>query len=685
MLVTWIALLGVGDAAASDDLPVRLLHRALVGEGVAVDPDVVEKAQAEFEKAVEATWPEAVKAGKKREQNRVSADADPIVHVGLRLSRFELDRFEAGGEKTLEVLRATVAPYAVDLGTGEVLTSAPFTWLATAERKGVGQRVSDRDKLIRSLVSEGVPRAVERFAEAFQPDRLVATVLSSDRQGAWIARGRLDGGFVGERFRGDKGGILEVVERADRVSRVVPIAGAKVPKEGAEIAKPGLARPLGAAPRVLVVPPTRVPALAGGGGPDAESVAMWTEEALAQSGWVVVPRGNELLGSQIRESARIDIPQEQLLNAQSPPDRVAVPRIWRLASVTSEERKGQGRVEAWADLQVDIYDAQTGVLLQSIASPYKAEHDTSASLTEVFAQTLLVSSVKDAAAVLPAQEGARPAPPLPLAVVEKASDVLRWEAKAAPLPIGVIGEVHRIEERFSHPATGEDLGGPLELQGVARVVRTKGKWLEAAWVAPGSAKRDDVFVPVGGKGGVEPMRVVIDEVTAEGLPDLHSSAEAGLHVAPGLVVVASGAEAEALDDVAKTVSRSGFAGRIERAPIETDRELHVRMRVSVSDERSGKRKQKVSRAVRVDIEAQVLEGGQPVPLKAPSADEAVPTYTMWTQSTLSAKLDRNEQGKNEKALTLDSDAAILPVAQEAVRDAAIELGRRVAVMLGGES
>ncbi|MEO0605064.1 MAG: hypothetical protein AAF211_26785, partial [Myxococcota bacterium] len=523
-----IGLLLASALAWGDDLPLRVIDTALVTRDLGVPCEVRDAIVATFRTAVRETWPEAAAAGDAREGGPVSAKADPVVHVGLRLTRFEEDRFAVGDAKTVEVLRATVAPFAVDLGSGELIASTPYSFVVTGERVGT-ETASDATALRETLVSQGIPRAVERFADGFAPDRLVTTIVDRSRERSVIARGSRSGSFVGERWRTPSGEILEVIEVGEDASFVVSPTGGPLPTPGGTLQRPGLARPLGEAPRVLVAPPLAMP----DAGPDGESVTMWVEEALARAGWVVVPRGTELFGAQLEAVAQLDIAEESLLNAQTPPERVAIPRLWRLSVDTASEETGTARLAVAAGLQVDVFDLTTGLLVQSLGAADARRQDTRVEVVEPFTEALQVSVVKDAASVLATEPGSRPETPLPRATVESASgDGVAWTATAAPLPAGVIGEVQRARA-FTDPKTGAELAGPADRIGVARVLGLGKDRLEAAWIAPGNARKGDRFVAVGGRAGGPPVRIETPTVQAD-VAGLAQVARAGLHRGEGL-------------------------------------------------------------------------------------------------------------------------------------------------------
>ncbi|MEN0061542.1 MAG: hypothetical protein AAGA48_05290 [Myxococcota bacterium] len=653
--------------AFADDLPLRVIEPALVGRETPLPRAVKSDVERSFQDAVRQTWPDATAAGDARTTGPVSSQADPVVHVGLRVTRFEEDRVVFGKEKTVEALRATVAPFAIDLGTGEVIASAPFSFVVTSERLGT-KTDSDAEALRQAFVETGVPRAVERFATGFAPDRLEARVVERTKAGAFIARGQLDGSFVGERLRTDSGEIVEVIETGARVSRVVSPTGGRLPSAGSTVVRPGLARPLGKAPRVLVAAPRRVPA----NGPDPEAVTMWVEEALAQAGWVVVPRGTELFSTQLREAASLDIPEASLLNAQTPPERVAIPRVWRLSTASVTDPTGAARLTVTTGLQVDVFDLSTGLLVQSTPVVELAEHDTRSDALEAFSKAMQVSVVKDAAVVLAQAPAAYPTAPLPTATLEKLRPAgFAWTSTAAPLPAGVIGEVQR-PLVFEGP-NGESLDGPAERIGVARVLGLEKQRIEAAWLAPGSAKVGDRFTPVGGRKGGPP--VVIEPPVVSGgaeLPVIDRAAWAGLHQAEGLAIVASDDDQATLDGVVVSVARSGFAGEISREPVSAPRTLSTQFIVKVTHKTKGRKR---LTTVRVEAEARVTRDGEPVLLKPPSADEAAPVYTMWTQQTLETPVKRRARDLT----VVDLSGTIL----ETVHATASTLGQRVAVMLGG--
>ncbi len=654
-------------AWGGEALPLRVIDEAL-GEP-AVPADVRDAIEAAFEAEVRATWPDAVAAGDARESGPVSAKADPVVHVGLRLTRFEEDRFELGDKKTVEVLRATVAPFAVDLGSGEIVASTPYSLIVTGERLGT---VTDSDvaELREALVEQGIPLAVARFAEGFAPDRLETTVLEQSRSQAVVARGRRAGSFTGERWRTASGEIVEVVAVGEGASFVVSPTGGPLPAAGSTLVRPGLARPLGeTAPRVLVAAPPDVPSP----GPEAESVTMWVEEALAQSGWVVVPRGTELFGAQLEASAKLDIAEESLINAQTPPDRVAVPRLWQLTTASTSDERGTARLQVTAGLQIDVFDLVTGLLVQSIPVGEARSQDTRVEVVQPFTDALRVSVVKDAAAGLADAPAARPSGPLPVATVDKVrGDGVAWLATEAPLPGGVIGEVQRAPT-YVVPGGSELLVGPAERIGVARVLGLEGDTIAAAWIAPGSARKGDRFVPVGGRSGGPPVRIESPTVSGEGIPDgLVGAALAGLHQGEGLAAVASGDARQALDEVMVQIRRSGFAGDVEPRTVEPRHALTSSFRVSIDEATKGGAR---TVTILVAARAEVTRDGEPVLLKPPSADEAAPSYAMWTRQVLELPKPK----KKRRALSVvDLEGEI----HETVHRAAATLGTRVAVMLG---
>lgn len=658
---------GLAVAQAADDVALRVIDEPLVGREVKVDRETLDAAEATFVAAIRDTWPAAAAAGDARTDNPLSASADPIVHVGLRVTRFEENRFSIEGEKTVEVLRTTVAPFAVDLGTGELIASAPYSFLVTGERLGT-DTASDLAELRQAFAAQAIPKAVARFADVFAPGRLTASVLARDRQGAYIARGTLDGSFVGEQLRSEAG-VFEVLAAGTRVSRVVSPSGAPVPAVGATLVKPGLARPLGKAPRVLVALPTDVPSL----GPDPESVTMWVEEALGQVGWVIVPRGTELFAAQLEAATRLDIPEERLLNAQTPPEFVAIPRVWRLSRGSVAVASGQARLEVTAGLQVDVYDLRTGLLVQAIPAVELAKHDTRESVINEFNRAMSVSVVKDAAVVLASDSRAFPVPPLPIATIDRVKPSgVAWPSTEAPLPAGIIGEVRR-PVVFQDPQTGEPLDGPAELIGTARVLGLDKDRLVAQWIAPGSAKPTDRFSPVGGRRGAVPVEVLPPTLLGNELSaGMNAAAVAGLHLGEGLQVVAYDDDAEALDEVIVKVQASGFAGDVERRSVKVNRTLATRFLVKVTEATEGKKKRKLT--VRVTAVAEVTDAaGKPVLLKPPSADAPSDKYTMWTENSL-----EYVEKKGRSATVVDRAGLVA----ETVHRTATTLGTRIAVMLG---
>ncbi|MEM6931144.1 MAG: hypothetical protein AAF602_29705, partial [Myxococcota bacterium] len=243
-------------------------------------------------------------------------------------------------------------------------------------------------------------------------------------------------------------------------------------------------------------------------------------------------------------------------------------------------------------------------------------------------------------------------------------------AAAAPLPAGVIGEVQRAEA-FADPTTGAALAGPADAIGVARVLGLAEDQLRASWIAAGNARRGDRFVAVGGRAGGPPVRIETPTVEAE-VPGLAEAARAGLHRGEGINVAATDEVAAALDEVTVRIGRSGFAGEVERRPVEARHALATAFTVKVDEVTKGKT---TTLTIRVDAVAEVTRDGTVVPLKPPSATEAAPTYAMWTEQTL----ELPKAKKKQRALNVPDVAGAI---RETVHRTATTLSTRVAVMLG---
>ncbi|MEO0606123.1 MAG: hypothetical protein AAF211_32135, partial [Myxococcota bacterium] len=129
----------------------------------------------------------------------------------------------------------------------------------------------------------------------------------------------------------------------------------------------------------------------------------------------------------------------------------------------------------------------------------------------------------------------------------------------------------------------------------------------------------------------------------------------------------------ALDEVMVRVGRSGFAGQVERRPVEARHALATTFTVSVDEATKGK---VTTLTIRVDAVAEVTRDGTVVPLKPPSAKEAAPTYAMWTEQAIALPKAK----KKQRSLNVpDVEGAI----RETVHRTATTLSTRVAVMLGG--
>ncbi len=673
MIGIWLAaLVALSPAAEPEGVAIRVLPEVLTAEGSSVPPGLLDRLLGAFETAVVEGWPTLVAQGRAREAGPVRADAEAVVHLGLRLVRYQERQVTLPGAKSSTTVRATLAPFAVDLGTGEVLASRPQTWIVSGSVAGT-DTVYDPATLRDMLVDQGVADATARLREGFVPGRLTAEVVRRTPDGAWVARGAQDGAYVGERYRTPGGGRAEVVELAPRVSRVRVQAPTAPLEVGAWLERFGAA-PKAGVPRVLVVPAVSMPE----GSTSGDQVAMWVEDALAENGWVVVPGGTALIGAQLAESARIDVPRERLVNAQSVPDMVAVPTVWHLATTHDIDPTGAAMIQASAGVQVDVYDARQGTLVTSFVAQHQQDVPTRAALVDSFSQDLRVTAIKDALRGLWHDDAAAPPPAGPTAtVLQGSAEGVRWDLRDAPLPVGVLGEVHHVEETLTHPRTGEALGGPLRLVGVARVAEHRRDQVRAAWVTKaGPVRAGDLFVPGSARVGTEPLEVVVAGIAIGDRPaeGLDAVVAAGFRSGEGVRVVADGVARGALTQVEGLVRGGGFAGAIERSSVAP--RLRATLTFEVDQARTDKGA-KVGAVVSVASTVTVtdLSTGEPVLLKAPSASSAVPTYAMRTVTTLEGR-----EGKGDRIVGL-SDEAIAHTIRTTLHQAARTLGTRTAIMV----
>ncbi len=656
-------------AVAAETTAVRVVPTLLTAESVALDPEVALAVQQSFARTVRAAWPDSAAQGDTREDGPVRDGAAPIVHVGLKISRWSVETV-AISTKTALVFRATLTPFAVDLGTGEVLASRPFSWIATAETMGDPQDGLDT-LLLQALLSDGVPTAVRRFAEVFEPNRTRAIVVDSAQGETWIGMGSQDGVYVGERFRTQAGDILDVVATEPHVGRVQPAAAGPVPEVGAWLFHEGAPAASATAPRVLV---QRTASSVAGVEPDA--MAMWAEDALASAGWNVVPYGSELLNAQLQESAVVDLTQERLVNFQSPPDLVAAPTVWRAESVVDVGADQSAVVEAHAGVRLDLYDARTGLLVRSLHGEHTQPFSTVESAAYQFAPIMRISAVKDGFASLGADAVNRPVSVASVPITPWQGGGVTWPAADLALPYGCVGEVRHIMRSLVDPVSGASLGGPTELVGVARVAASDGAEVHAAWVFNAKpAHKGDTLVAKS-NGGAGPLRIHGLAVRFEDAeePALSEAARTGILSAQGLQFVADAQEQRDLQEVATLVNAGGYAQGYEFAPLAAALALDLQFTVRVTERAKGAL---MERVVRVDAAARIVDAatGAEVALKAPSSDIAVSTYAMWTEHVYSAHLRHDA-----RAMALTDDAVSGQVA-DAARQTAAELGRRLAVML----
>jgi hypothetical protein len=664
-----VALAGLTPhALAAEVTALRVVPTLLAADGVSLDPEAALAVQRSFSQTVRAAWPDAVAQGEAREDGPVRDGGAPIVHVGLKISRWSVDTF-AISTKTARVLRATLTPFALDLGTGEILASRSFSWIATAETMGEPQDGLNA-LLLDALLSDGVPTAVRRFGEVFEPNRTWTTVVDVGQGEAWIGAGSQDGVYAGERFRTQVGDIVDVVATEPHVSRIQAADGATL-AVGTRLFHEGAPAASANAPRVLVQRTAASPV-----GTDSDTVAMWAEDALATAGWNVVPYGSKLLEAQLREASVVDLTQERLVNFQSPPDLVAVPTVWRADSVVDVGSDQSAVVEAHAGVRIDLYDAKTGLLVRSLVGEHTQAFSTVESAAFRFAEIMRISALKDGFASLGADAINRPVLAASVPVAQWQAEGVTWPIADLALPFGAVGEVRHVLRPFVDPNSGESLDGPTEIIGVARVVANEGSDVRASWVFNTQpVHKGDTFVSKSG-GGAGPVRIsgLVVRLQDADQPTLSEAARTGVLSAQGVQFVADAQAQGQLQDVATLVNAGGYAQGYDFEPFAALWAVDLQFTVRVAERAKGSL---VERVVRVDATAQVSDAssGVEVLLKAPSSDVALSSYTMWTEHVYSTHLRHDA-----RALALTDDAVSGQVA-DAARQTGAELGRRLAVML----
>ena len=665
-----LALLGWAHAG-EPVIAVRVVQPVFVLDDVDLGDDVQAGLVEPLHDAVTATWPEEVAAGAARTSDSVRDDAEPVVHIGLKITRMDRRQVAIAGAKTITTVRATLSPFAVDLGTGEVLAAQPYTFIRSVEQAW-GRQVVSAESLIPPLLEDAIPRAIERLGQVFSPGRIEVTVVDVAGGRAWVDHGSGHGAFVGERFRIEGGGIGEVVSVGRDLCEVVAVTPEAGLREGLRLVRLGSGR-TGEAPRVLVSAPATAPA----GSADRLQIRDWAADALSQAGWVVVPSGRDLLSTQLAESAVVDIPFERLVNAQTVPDLVVIPRVWDVTTSIEQDEAGGAAVSAQASLQLEFYDFESGLLVGRAGGSAEQLEETRSALAEAYLADLRTSIVKDASLAVetPAPSGAG----LQVRVDRLVPSGVAWSTAGGVLTPGALIEVERPEKTLEK-SDGTVLVGPTSLVGVARISAPDGDVQDGKWLARDSQARvGDVIVPLSTDAGSLPMSVTVlgIEGVAGDLNAWSDVALAGFRSADGVHAVPDGEAAAALDSVAALVRRGGYQRAFERHPVDPYYDVALQFSVGVSEEtRKGGKVVQVL-AVSAGGSVTVRSTGAAVPLKAPSAREAVETYTM--------RMESRREGRARKGGQLVglSDAETQGALRRLLHASAGELGHRLVVMLEG--
>lgn len=690
------ALAGI---ATADEISLRVLPetlwspaaRSMAGDQLA---DAVEvAARRGLEAALPRLSPEAAARGASLDSaSGMRRDAEGLVHLGFRASRFEVQRTEFGQDKTVFSVFVTGTLFLVNLGTGEFLAARTFTSIAQSEKRGVAVLdAAESRHLAEAATADVVMVLVDQLVARIHLGTIEAPVVGTVGQNRVVlARGYLEGAYRGEGFSipGHVGATARIESVQEHLSVAVLEPGTHL-AAGSTLSRPGLIMRGGAAPLILVHSPDPdalvAPGVSGG------ELLSWVEDNLSSAGFWVVPSGTALIASQLAEAAHVDIAESVLVNAQAMPDVVAVPSVFNVLSFLEHDEETASDIHV---LEVGLSLAFVGLQTRTVdCGAWKR-----ASKTEVIqeggrsadVQRAFRGLLKDAA--IGAAEQAVTKYDLQRSVATlrnppDASGHLSWKVGQLPLGLGTVAEVVRLGREYVDPRDGRSLGRIEEVVGTVVVegsgsARESGRVMAAAVpVVPGMQLQAVSSTQAVGRRVVKLGTVDLDSgstiLTRE---VVERSVRAALHSSGVFRTSPDDLEPGLLASVRRELDGGGFSSEGARdadgrEPAMATHILNLRLGLDAGS-LSGSKKLS-ERVLTVNLAASLLDdvSGQPVRLVDPKGKEWT-EYSMWQRRTLKAK-----ERRGQIAVGLgDADAA--DQLDKLTFDAVLELLRRLGLMAG---
>ena len=600
---------------------------------------------------VSSAFPEAWQAGAARaDSDDMQRELEGLLHLALRISRYQVREVRYGDEKTVFCLYLTGSLSVLNLGTGEVLEGRVATALRQDESLGPARgrslaalRASEA-RAARALIETLVSDLADRFA----PGLIEVDVVGRHGGRDVLARGYMDGGYAGEVFQLPEGGHVRVVQVQERLSLAEPLTPGARALAGAVVRRFGQPAAGSKAPRLMVIPAQAdvevAPGVSGG------ELAQWLSDGLAKEGFPVLPTATDLDFAQFEEAATIDVSREQLVGNMVRPDIYVVPWVVRHGVLEQEDPEREANVYLLSvEVGCSFVDASNGVVLHGARVVGGAEEYTRESGRQTDVLGAFVGLTKDAAAQLAAETFESFKPSRAYGTVlgpVSATGSLKWRLDGPALGRGTIGELLARSKDFTNPRTGEGLGPVESLIGTVRTTGRKAAVEEGRLLASSQAVATGqrIRAVVGSSRAGGSRVIALGTVTARSnrwLPErrLFSIGQAVLgtsglfrallddRVAPELMTIREQLE------TSESYALEGRVGTEQTAA--THRlDLEVEFTVGAAEEH----RRLVERTFRVDLTGTLvdLETGKPEILHSPSKGE-VEQYQMWLEHHLKAK------------------------------------------------